>query len=301
PEHYDVGRHITSTVGSVRAAVAVGKLLGLDTTCMQHAIGLAVTQVVGMQEFFGSDTKSFHVGRVAQGGMVALLAKDGYISSLQGLEAKHGWLHVVSARETATAYFDQLGKIWEIEKNTFKPFSCGIFMHPTIDGAIQLSNETHGKGLSIDNIKSVELRVDPEVMVLTGKTNPQTGMEEKFSIFHAAAVGLLYGDATPSRFTDEVVRNKGVVDMRKKINVTEDNSVPTDAACVTVQFNNRTEVEKHIEHAKGSIENPLTDTELKKFMEQVALAIGEPKAEDAYQAFTSIENMDDVRKVRMMY
>ena len=83
PEHYDVGWHITSTVGSVGAAVGMGKLPGLDTTHMQQAIGVAATQVVGMQEFFGSDTKSFHIGRAAQGGMLAaLLAKNRFISSL---------------------------------------------------------------------------------------------------------------------------------------------------------------------------------------------------------------------------
>lgn len=57
----------TSTTGSIGAAVAVGKLLGLDVPTMAQAIGIACTQVVGMQEFFGSDTKSFHVGRASQG------------------------------------------------------------------------------------------------------------------------------------------------------------------------------------------------------------------------------------------
>ncbi|KAF2109341.1 hypothetical protein BDV96DRAFT_585405 [Lophiotrema nucula] len=303
PEHYDVGWHITSTVGSIGAAVAVGKLLNLNTTVMQQAIGIAATQVVGMQELFGSDTKSFHVGRAAQGGMMAvLLARHGYSSSLQGLEAKYGWLHVVSTRENATAYFDQLGEIWEIEKNTFKPFPCGIVMHPTIDGAIQLSNETHDKDLSTDDIKSVELRVNPEVMVLTGKTDPQTGLEAKFSIFHTAAIGLLYGEATPSQFTNEVVKNQTVVDLRKKVNVTEDDSVPTDAAYVTLEFEDGRKLEKHVEHAKGSIENPLTDAELKKkFMEQVTLAIGDSRAERAYETFTGINNMTDVAKIRGLY
>lgn len=79
---------------------------------MQHTIGIAATQVVGMQVYFGSDTKSLHVGRAAQGGILAaLLAKNGYTSSLEALEAKHGWLHVISTRENATLYFDQLGKI----------------------------------------------------------------------------------------------------------------------------------------------------------------------------------------------
>ncbi|KAE8847938.1 hypothetical protein PTNB73_01780 [Pyrenophora teres f. teres] len=129
PEHYDIGWHITSTTGSIGAAVSVGKLLGLSTTHIQHAIG--------MQEFFGSDTKALHIGRAAQAGMLAaLLARNGYTSSLHALEAKYGWLHVVSTRENATAYFDQLGTIWEVEKNTFKPYPCGIVTHPTIDAAI---------------------------------------------------------------------------------------------------------------------------------------------------------------------
>ncbi|KAF2733272.1 2-methylcitrate dehydratase PrpD [Polyplosphaeria fusca] len=303
PEHYDVGWHITSTVGSVGAAVGVGNLLKLNTTIMQQAIGIAATQVVGMQEFFGSDTKSFHIGRAAQGGMIAaLLAKNGYTSSLQGLEAKYGWLHVVSTRENATAYFDQLGHIWEIEKNTFKPYPCGIVMHPTIDGTIQLSNETREKGLDIGDVKSVQLRVNPEVMILTGKTNPQTGLEGKFSIFHAAAIGLLYGEGTPSQFTNDVVKNTTVVEMRKKVNVTEDESVPKDAAFVTLEFEDGTKLEKHVEHAKGSIENPLTEAELKKkFMEQVALAIGPSRAERAFEAFTEIETMMDVAKIRGRY
>lgn len=303
PEHYDVGWHITSTVGSVGAAVAVGKLLRLDTTRMQHAIGVASTQVVGMQEFFGSDTKSFHIGRAAQGGMLAaLLARNGYTSSLQALEAKYGWLHVVSTRENATAYFDQLGDVWEIEKNTFKPFPCGIVMHPVIDGAIQLSNESISQSGSPDNIKSIELRVNPEVLILTGKTDPQTGLEGKFSIYHAAAIGLLYGEATPSQFTDDVVKNATVVEMRKRINVTEDSTVSKAEAYINIILDDGTTKEKHVEHAKGSIENPLTDAELqKKFMEQVTLAIGIKRAEQAYIAFSSVQEMTDVARLRYLF
>jgi aconitate decarboxylase len=75
-----VGWHITSTTGSVGAAIAVSKLLGLNTTLTQQAIGIAATQVVGM---LGSDTKSFHIERAAQGGMIAaLLARSGYSTSL---------------------------------------------------------------------------------------------------------------------------------------------------------------------------------------------------------------------------
>jgi 2-methylcitrate dehydratase PrpD len=202
----------------------------------------------------------------------------------------------------ATAYFDQLGKEWEIKKNTFKPFACGIVMHPTIDGAIQLRDEMGQKGLSNDDIKSIDLRVNPEVLILTGKTIPQTGLEGKFSIFHATAIGLLYGEASPSQFTDEVVRNSTVVDLRRKVNVTEDASVSRAAAVVTVAFNDGTTLKKTVEDAKGSLDNPLTDSELeKKFMEQVTLAIGEERAMRAYGAFSRIGGMENVARIRGMF
>ncbi|KAI0809877.1 2-methylcitrate dehydratase PrpD [Xylaria sp. FL0064] len=304
PEHYDVGWHITSTVGSIGASVAVGKLIGLDTTQMQKAIGVAATQVVGMQEFFGSMTKSFHVGRAAQGGMLgALLAKNNYTSSLQGLEAQYGWLHVVSTRENATAYFDQLGKAWEIEKNTFKPFPCGIVLHPTIDAATQLHNESIQQGKDIASVKSINLQVNSEVLVLTGKTNPTTGLEGKFSVYHAAAVGLLYGEATPSYFTDEAVNNATIIEFRKKVNVTtDDEKFSTDQATVTIEFEDGSTLEKHIEHAIGSLENPLSEAQLKKkFLDQVSLRIGDVRAEKAYAAFKGIGNMTDVAQLRTLY
>ncbi|KAI1499712.1 hypothetical protein F5X99DRAFT_388766 [Biscogniauxia marginata] len=303
PEHYDVGWHSTSTTGSIGAAVAVGKLIGLDTTRMQHAIGVAATQVIGMQEFFGSMTKSFHIGRAAQGGMLAaLLAQNGYTSSLEALEAKFGWLHVVSTRENASAYFEQLGKTWEIEKNTFKPFPCGIVLHPIIDGCIQLHNQFASEDKAISEIKDIKLRVNPEVLVLTGQTEPQTGLEGKFSVYHAAAVGLLYGEATPTQFTDEVVRNQAVINMRKKVNVTTDEGVSEDQAYTSVTFEDGSTLETHVEHAIGSLENPLSVDDLKKkFVDQVSQQIGAARAEKAYDAFANIGNMTDVGKIRMTF
>ncbi|OTA67136.1 2-methylcitrate dehydratase PrpD [Hypoxylon sp. EC38] len=305
PEHYDVGWHITSTTGSIGAAVAVGKLLGLDTEHLQHAIGIASTQVIGMQAFFGSMTKSFHIGRATQSGLLAvLLAQNGYTSSLTALEDTFGWLHVVSTRENASAEFAELGKTWEIQSNTFKPFPCGIVMHPTIDGTIQLHNQTlsEGKSISTESIKSIDLRVNPEVLVLTGQTDPQTGLAGKFSIYHAAAVGLLYGAATPAQFTDQVVQNETVDSMRKLVNVTTDDTVAEDQAYVSITFSDGSTLEKFVEHAIGSLANPLSVEELRtKFIDQVSRQIGSERAEKAYNAFTNIRNMTDVGKLRTLF
>ncbi|KIK68417.1 hypothetical protein GYMLUDRAFT_35830 [Collybiopsis luxurians FD-317 M1] len=303
PQHYDVGWHDTSTTGSIGAAVAVSKLLGLDVPTMQQAIGIAATQVIGMQVFFGSDTKSFHVGRAAQSGMLgALLAQAGFTSSLEGLEGQFGWIHVVSTRQNTSAEFGTLGQSWEILANTWKPYPCGVVMHPSIEGAIEVQSAALGKNLSISDITKVEARVNPEVLVLTGETDPTTGLEGKFSVYHGVAVGLLFGEATPSQFTDAVVTNSTVVALRKLVNVTTDPSVNEDEAFISALFKDGTNITQHIEHVIGSLDNQLSTAQLKsKFIGQTELVLGAARAEKAYEAFMNIGNMSDVSTIAQLF
>src|SRR6201996_3225073 len=57
PAFGDIGWHATGAAGVFGAAVAAGRILGLDDVRMCHAIGLADTQPVGIREMFGSMTK----------------------------------------------------------------------------------------------------------------------------------------------------------------------------------------------------------------------------------------------------
>ncbi|HXF75980.1 MAG TPA: MmgE/PrpD family protein, partial [Methylomirabilota bacterium] len=186
PEHYDAGWHITGTAGVFGAAAAAGRLLGLNEQQMVWALGLAATQPVGLKEMFGTMTKSFHPGRAAQNGLTAaLLAARGFTSSNQAIEAKAGWANTLSARRDYREITDRLGESWEIALNTYKPFACGIVIHPAIDGCTRLCNQY---GLTLGQVDRVELGVHPLVLELTGKKAPATGLEGKFSVYFAAAV-----------------------------------------------------------------------------------------------------------------
>jgi len=191
PEHYQAGWHITGTTGVFGSAAVMGRLLHLNEQQMAWALGLAATQPVGLKVQFGSDTKSFHPGRAAQNGMVsALLAQAGFTASEVAIEGFDGWGQAVSTRHDWGQVVDGLGERWELALNTYKPFACGIVSHPAIDAAIQLRN---ANGLQPDAIQSVDLRVHPLVLNLMGKTAPASGLEGKFSIFHAVAVALVTG------------------------------------------------------------------------------------------------------------
>jgi len=64
------------------------------------------------------------------------------------------------------ALASRVAQRYESALNTYKPFACGIVLHPAIDAAIQLRNENK---LTADQIDRVELKVHPLVLELTGK------------------------------------------------------------------------------------------------------------------------------------
>jgi 2-methylcitrate dehydratase PrpD len=74
PGHHDGGWHLTGTLGTIAAGAAGARLLGLDAQQMTHALGIAATQAAGMQQNRGTMCKSFHAGRAASNGLLAVAA-----------------------------------------------------------------------------------------------------------------------------------------------------------------------------------------------------------------------------------
>jgi 2-methylcitrate dehydratase PrpD len=255
PEHYDRGWHITGTAGVFGAAAAVGKLIGLDEQRLTWALGIAATQSSGLREMFGTMCKSFHPGRAAQNGaLAAFLAEAGFDSSERGIEAPRGFANVLSTKQDYSEILDGLGERWEAALNSYKPFACGIVIHPTIDGCIQFRDEL---GERVNAIRSVELTTHPLVLELTGKTEPRTGLEGKFSVYHSAAAALLRGDGSPTAFTDEAVNDPKLVELRRKVRATADPGCREDEVTIEITFADGQRVRKHVRHAIGSLERPL--------------------------------------------
>jgi 2-methylcitrate dehydratase PrpD len=213
-------------------------------------------------------TKSFHPGRAAQNGLTsALLAARNFTSSSQSLEARFGWGNVLSTSQDFAQLTDRLGETYEISVNTYKPFPCGVVMHPTIDGCIQLRNEHK---LTADTIDRVELKVHPLVLQLTSKKAPESGLESKFSIYHAASVALLEGAAGVMEFSDQAARNASVIALRDRVTAVVDPAIKEDQVRVTVAMKDGRRLEKFVEHAVGSVEHPLSDSELEAKFSRLA-------------------------------
>lgn len=294
PSHYRLGYHITSSAGVFGAATAAGILLNLDSEKMAMALGLAGTQSFGLREMFGTMTKPFHPGKASQNGlMAALLVQKGFTSSTQVLEAKSGFLNVMSPSHDISKVLIDWGKVWEFEKNAFKPYACGIVLHPSIDACIQLSKL--GK---VEDVKEICLRVHPYVLELTAKEEPKTGLEGKFSIYHTAAIAFLKGDASEDEYQDELVNAERTIAFRSKINPVPDETIGKDKVEATLELVNGEKHRVYIEHATGSIENPMTqEMIIKKFTKLTKNIISPQQTEEVIRQTMDLDGLDSIQPI----
>lgn len=259
PEHYDRGWHITGTTGVLGAAAGCARLLGLNADQTQMALGIAASQPVGLREQFGTMTKPFHPGAAARAGLMsALLAQQGFTASLKALEAPRGFAQVVSTKQAWNEITDELGQRFEISFNSYKPFACGIVIHPSIDACVQLREQ----GVSAEQIERIELKVHSLVLELTGKKEPADGLAAKFSVYHGCAAGLIFGKATEDEYADDIVNRADMVALRRKVVATVDDAIDEASADVTAVLADGRRVHVFVEHAIGSLERPMTDAML---------------------------------------
>ncbi|MEO5671998.1 MAG: MmgE/PrpD family protein, partial [Ramlibacter sp.] len=270
-------------------------LLKLNEQQTAMALGIAASQPVGLREQFGTMTKPFHPGAAARAGLTsALLAKHGFTASPRALEAPRGFIQVASDKRDWDEITGELGERFEISFNTYKPFACGIVIHPSIDACAQLREQ----GVTPEQVESIELRVHSLVLELTGKKEPRDGLQGKFSVYHGCAVGLIYGRAGEEEFSDAVVNDPGVVALRNKVRATVDDSIHEAAVDVTASLVDGRRIHVRVEHAIGSLERPLSDAQLEaKFDSLVVPLLGEAKARAVTAACRRLASLANVREL----
>jgi 2-methylcitrate dehydratase PrpD len=295
--HYDVGWHVTGTAGTVAAAAACARLLGLEEHATHNALSIAATEAAGQRAQFGAMTKSLHTGNAAANGVLAaLLAGKGYTASREGFEGARGLLNAASSAPSPEELSDGLGERWETFRIGIKPYSCGVVTHPGIDAVRNLARATSALAGEVERI---ELGVHPLVIELTNKREPRTGLEGKFSIAFAGAISWIEGTARHRQFTDEKVNRSDVKDLRDRILVVEDRSLGQTEAKAMVRLKSGKTSTEHVRHATGTPENPISDEELReKFTDLVEPELGEKAVQ---RVISLVDGLPEIRSLQPLF
>jgi 2-methylcitrate dehydratase PrpD len=220
--------------------------------------------------------KSYQPGRAAQNGYTAaLLGKADFTAGERALEGPRGFAAVTAAEYDLNKITAGLGSDFELRYNAYKPYACGLVVHPTIDGCSQLHREFHP---SPDAIAGVRLRVAPLVLDLCNKSDLKRALESKYSIYHAAAIGLVRGKGGLQEFTDAAIADPALKRVRDVTTAVGDAAITEDQVHIEVVLRNGQTLTKFVEQSLGNVHRPLTNEQItEKFVDQAVLAL--PRAQ----------------------
>jgi 2-methylcitrate dehydratase PrpD len=256
---------ITSGIG---AAIAAGKLLGLETSTLQTAIGIAASQAAGIRAMHGTICTAMMPAHGGQVGLrAAFLAEAGVTSKETSIEAKYGFAECFAEAPHLSHLVDGLGERFEIRRNTYKPYPCGIVIHPLIDACLQLKAE---HTFDSREIEQVRIKANPTALALCDRRHPKDEFEGQVSLHHWVAAALTRGKADVPEGTDASIQVPDIAALRDRVAPVADPAIPPDGTDVTLVLRDGRTFEIRVRNCIGSKDRPMTDRELERKFEGLA-------------------------------
>lgn len=292
----NLGWYMTGLSGGVGAAVAVGRLLKLDSDQLISAIGLAAAQACGVRSTHGSMATAYVPAIACRNGLsAAYMAATGFTCSEGAIDGRNGLLQVMSPNADADRIRFGLGSEFELLTNAYKPYPCGIVIHPAIDACLALLTNP---SVSQNTIARIDLRVHPDALNLTWRKLPDTVLDAQVSLYHWVAAALVCGSAGIDQSELPCVQNPEVRAMQEKVFPIADSSLASDQAVATVRLENDQVFESVIEHSTGSYANPMTDKQLAtKFRSMTQRVLSENQATLLLKACLNLDSAKDALEI----
>ena len=301
PRHYQHGFHSTATCGSIGAAAAAAKLLGLDREATRRALSIGATQAGGLRENFGTMTKPFHAGRAAENGVVAAeIAALGFTASPNGLEADRGFFRAAGGGFDAAAIEGRLGAPWTFASPgvSIKPHPSGSLTHPGMGAMLEL---IRGNDVRPEQVKRVSVGTNHNMPNALIHHQPANELQAKFSMEFCMAILLLERKGGLHEFTDEVVNRADVQAMIRKVSFgvhpeAEAAGFDKMTTIIEVELADGRVLQARADFGKGSPSNPMSDAELSdKFRECAAWGgLARERAEKVLALLWRIDELADV-------
>jgi 2-methylcitrate dehydratase PrpD len=307
PRHYHRrGWHCTSSIGTVGAATAAARVLGLDARTARHALGIAASAACGLKENIGSMVKPLHAGMAARNGvMAARLAQRGFTASAHAIDGPQGYLAAMDSEHTSLdAAISDLGSRWEILDTgiTVKLYPSCAATHPPLDALIDLKRRER---FTADEIRDIDVEVDSMTPRLLIHPRPADGLEAKFSMPFCAAAALVYPRIGIETFGVESIGNPDVQTLMPTVtlraNEAFDQAAPLSQARVTVRARDGRTWSQFADGARG-YPGRLTDDDLEsKFTDCAGRTLTPSATRAAWTALTRFERISSVRDFTTLF
>lgn len=288
------GYHTTPTCGIFGATIASACLLGLTAEQMVSALGLAGAQSGGLMEMYGpSMQKRFNPGPASRSGVTAsLMAQLGFTGAATIFEGERGFLKAFTDANDPGQFVKDLARPYMLDIE-FKPYSCARPIHNAIDCALEI-RRNHAPDL--DRIKAIRMARHPDWALYHQNARPVTYHEAQVSLPYSVAVALTDGQALFPQYNNARLKEPVLKKLSEMVRITVDESLPRGVSCLmTLEMDDGTTYRAQVDYPKGSIQNPMSDDELRaKFDSLATPVLGGARAAQVAEQVADIEACRDV-------
>ncbi|HEY1299685.1 MAG TPA: MmgE/PrpD family protein [Stellaceae bacterium] len=294
PGHYDLGFHSTATIGTLGAAAACARLLGLDAEQTATALGIAGTQAAGLKSEFGTMCKPFHAGKAAQNGLLAArLAARGFSSRTDLVECVQGFALTHGPDFAPERALAEPEGGWHILSNLFKYHAACYFTHAPIECARELRR---AHNLTPGRIAEITLRIDRSTDRVCNIPSPVDGLESKFSLRQTVAMALAGIDtANLGAYSEANARDPALTALRQRLGIDFQNGWPQTLSEIDVALEDGRQFSAR--HDAGIPAADIAEQGRRlaaKFDTLVAPVLGAPRARELRDAVASLDHIADI-------
>jgi len=298
--------------GCLGAAAAASKLLRLDVTRTQVAMGIAANLACGLSVNHGTNVAPMNAGNASRNGVAgALMAKEGITASPDIIEAKNGFCDSLAGagRYNAERMAENLGDPFYILDPGIglKKYPSCYHTHRAIEATLKLVEEHH---LTDQDITEVEVGTSERACRVAAYNEPATPYQGKFSMPHCIAAAQVDGKVTLDSFTEEKIQDPQIVAARKKVRLTFPNlpiwpglaDIGPDTEFVgnpvTIRTRDGHSYNTRVDILRGDPALPLTDPEIMAKYTECAQAALPPEAiQRSRELMLHLEDAANVRQI----
>jgi 2-methylcitrate dehydratase PrpD len=260
---YNRGFHPSAVCGAFGAAAAAGRLFRLNAKKTAIALGLALQQASGLLAWASDHTENsrpFNPGLAARNGVTAAyLAWLGFGGPPTPFEGKYDVFTAFSGERHPEALLADWDTHFFVPEFAYKQYSSCSFTHPGLDALLSLAHE---HALASSDVKEIVLRFP-----ISGKHMIDNNELKSHCAQYILPVGLVLGRVMIDDILQDRRKNPEVARLSAHTRMVADPELEKHwperyASIVEVTTTDGRRFSCRVDHAKGTMENPLTPAEI---------------------------------------
>jgi 2-methylcitrate dehydratase PrpD len=291
------GFHGPSTSGPFGAAVAVGRLLGFDTTKMTNVLGIAASLAGGLLQFSRSGTggmvKRLHLGRANESGvMAANLADRGFEGPHDILEGEFGFLRVFCNEFELSELTKSLGETFLSMNMFLKRFAC----HGSAQGPLQALEDLQAEhSFTAADVDTIDVEGHHEMADRHNILEPKDPMLAQYSVPFSIALALFRDPKDPRSFYESAIDDRNIMDLCKRVRLHVEEAAGHIGlgARVTLKLKDGRVLTKHVVHYKGLPQNPADRNDVHEKFSLLTRHCPKGKMDEMFDRLQNIEKEKD--------